>query len=163
MTSRALNEVKERFQHDFTSPNLEWEYLESMLKKNGSARIPILEWVFSDSPAYWDTRARAGLILLQENEQEAWSMLERLVDSADPDDNGSALTVFEIIGDPCGFEYAKRWLADDIHPATQIEAINFLKEMYPDEAFARLQSLTKYSDPDIQKTAKRMMDEFEKS
>ena len=163
MTSRALNEVKERFQHDFASPNLEWAYLESLLKKNSSERIPILKWVFSDSPAYWDTRARAGLILLQENEQETWSILERLVESVDPDDHGSALVVFEMIGDPRGFEYARRWLADDIHPATQIEAINFLKEMYPDEAFARLQSLTKYSDPEIQKTANRMMSEFEES
>lgn len=163
MTSNTFDKIKERFQHDFISPNLEWEYLESSLKNNDSERIPILEWVFSNSPAYWDTRARAGLILLQENEQETWSMLEKLVDSADPDDNGTALTVFELTGDSRGFEYAKRWLADNIHPATQIEAINFLKELYPDEVLKSLVVLTDHSDPNIRKTAKRIMDELESS
>jgi len=163
MRTSALNEIKERLQHDFGSPQAEWEFLEPLLKANVPDRDSILKWVFSKSPAYWDTRARAGLILLQENESETWSTIETLIASANPDDNGTVLTMFELTRDPRGPEIAKRWLTDDVHPATQIEAANFLKEIYPDEVLTRLQSLANHKDKNIQNSAKQIMKNWDLS
>lgn len=163
MTSSLLDEVKERLQRDFGSPRAEWEFLEPLLEASGLERTSILKWVFLHSPAYWDTRARTGLILLQENESEAWLIIKKLVASADPDDHGTALTIFELTGDPRGPKYAKKWLSENVHPATQSEAIVFLKEIFPDEAWERLQALAHHTDANIRKSAERLMSEWEKS
>ena len=162
MTS-ILEEAKLRLQKDFLSSSHEWEYLESLIKKSKSERLALLHWVFEESPAYWDTRAHAGMILLQENEVETWQTLKRLVASADPDDNGAALTVFENTGDPRGIELAQAWLNDGVHPATQIEAINFLKNIYPERVWLRVQALSNHEDPNIRHTAKRLADELKAS
>src|SRR5689334_1385879 len=98
MTS-ILDEAKVRFQKDFLSPSHSWDYLESLIKKSESERLPLFQWVFEEAPAYWDTRARAGMILLKENEIETWQTIQKLVASTDPDDNGTALTIFERTGD----------------------------------------------------------------
>ncbi len=162
MTS-ILDEAKLRLQKDFLSPSHEWEYLESLMKRSESERLPLLHWVFEESPAYWDTRAHAGMILLQENEVETWQTLKRLVAIADPDDNGTALTIFENTGDPRGIELAQNWLNDGVHPATQIEAINFLKNIYPERVSLRVQALSNHEDPNIRETAKRLADELKAS
>ncbi len=162
MTS-ILDEAKLRLQKDFLSPSHEWEYLESLMKSSESERLPLLHWVFEESPAYWDTRAHAGMILLQENEVETWQTLKRLVAIADPDDNGTALTIFENTGDPRGIELAQNWLNDGVHPATQIEAINFLKNIYPERVSLRVQALSNHEDPNIRETAKRLADELKAS
>ena len=162
MTS-ILEEAKLRLQKDFLSSSHEWEYLESLINKSEPEWLSLLHWVFEESPAYWDTRARAGMILLQENEVETWQIIERLVASADPDDNGTALTVFENTGDPRGIELAQDWLNDGVHPATQIEAITFLKNIYPERVWSRVQALSNHEDPNIRKTAKRLADELKAS
>ncbi len=162
MTS-ILDEAKSRLQKDFPSPSAEWEYLEALIKKSEVERLSLLHWVFEESPAYWDTRAHAGMILLQESEVETWQTLKRLVTSADPDDNGTALTIFESTGDPRGIEWAQDWLNDGVHPATQIEAISFLKSIYPERVWSRVQALSNHEDPNIRKTAKRLADELKAS
>lgn len=133
MSTNILDQVKERLKRDFHDPGSEWEYVKSSLPFNESERQLILKWVFLESPAYWETRAKAGLILLEENERETWSAIEKLVESPDPDDNGTALTIFEYTHDPRGPELAQKWLSDNTHPATRLEAINFLKDIYPDD------------------------------
>jgi hypothetical protein len=90
----------------------EWETLPTLVSSE-SEWILLLKWIFIKSLGYWYTRARAGRILLQHNEQETWEILEKLVDSSDPDDNGTALTLFEELNDPRGLELARRWLSDE--------------------------------------------------
>ncbi|MBL8077300.1 MAG: hypothetical protein JNM55_05000 [Anaerolineales bacterium] len=158
-----LDEAKLRLQKDFISPSHEWDYLESLIKKSESERLLLLQWVFEKSPAYWDTRARAGMILFQENEIETWQIIGKLVTSADPDDNGTALTIFERTGDPRGLELAQDWLNDGVHLATQVEAINFLKNIYPDRVWSRVQALSNHEDPNYRKTAKKLADELKAS
>ena len=152
-----------RLQKDFLSPSHEWEYLESLIQKSRLERLSLLHWVFEESPAYWETRAQAGMILLRENESETWQILKKLVASADPDDNGTALTLFESTGDPRGVELAQDWLNDGVHPATQIEAIDFLKDNFPDKVWERLQVLSNREDPDIRNTARKLAEELKAS
>jgi hypothetical protein len=161
--SNILDEAKTRLQRDFDSPGTEWEYLESLIRKSEVERLPLLKWVFEQSPAYWETRAHAGEILLQVNEIETWQILKNLVASADPDDNGTALTLFESIGDPRGIELAQDWLNDGVHPATQIEAINFLKDIYPERARLRVQALQNHEDSNIRNAATKLAEELKAS
>lgn len=158
--TNILDEAKTRLQHDFLSPSAEWEYLESLIHKSKSDRIRLLEWVFAESPAFWDTRVFAGMILLKENELETWQIIRKLVESTDPDDNGTALTLFEHTGDPRGPELAQYWLNGTANPVTQIEAINFLKNIYPDKVWARVQALVNHEDPYIQRAAKKLAGEL---
>jgi len=53
------------------------------------------------------------------NEVETWQTIKKLVASSDPDDNGTALTLFESTGDARGLELAQDWLNDGVDPATQ--------------------------------------------
>lgn len=158
--TNILEEAKLGLQKDFLSPSHQWDFLQTLLEKSDTDRLPLLLWVFEESPAYWDTRAQVGMLLLQENELEIWLTIRRLVASTDPDDNGTALTIFERTGDPRGLELAQDWLREGVHPATQIEAINFLKKVYPEKVWARVQALCNHDDPNIRRTAKRLADEL---
>jgi hypothetical protein len=154
-----LEVVQKRLQMDFL-PHEEWDYVKSMADESEGERLAILTWVFTKSLAFWDTRARAGLLLLSEKESETWQLIEDLVDSIDPDDNGTALTLFEMTHDARGYELARKWLENvNTHPATQLEAIAFLHDRYPEKAKLRLQSLL--NDPIFGKGAARLMDELE--
>ncbi len=161
--TNILDEAKLRLQRDFPSPSDERDYLESLMNRSEADRLPLLRWVFEESLAYWDTRAWAGIILLQENEAETWQTIKKLVASANPDDNGTALTIFERTGDPRGVELAKDWLNDRVHPATQIEAINFLINIYPEQIWPRLRVLMHHKNPIIRNTAKRLANEITSS
>ena len=163
MMTNILDEAKSRFQKDFLSPSHEWDYLESLIEKSKSDRLPLLHWVFEESCAYWDTRAHAGMILLEENEFETWQTLKRLVASSDPDDNGTALTIFEKTGDLRGLELAQDWLNDGAHPATQLEAISFLKDICPEKVWVRVQALSANEDSNIRNAAKRLAEEIKAS
>jgi hypothetical protein len=156
-----LQEAKKRFERGFHSPAAEWEYLNSLMTHPEPQRHALLEWVFSESPAYWDTRARAGQVLLEENEEETWEIIERLVHSGDPDDNGTALTMFENLGDPRGLELAQQWLAEDAHLATQFEAIDFLWDIYPAQVHQRLQALVDHPRESVRRRARNLLAEFE--
>ena len=163
MMTNILDEAKSRLQKDFLSPSHEWDYLESLIQKSESDRLLLLHWAFEESPAYWDTRAHAGMILLEENEFETWQTLKRLVASSDPDDNGTALTIFEKTGDLRGLELAQDWLNDGVHLATQLEAISFLKDVYPEKVWACVQILSTNDDSNIRNAAKRLSEEIKAS
>jgi len=158
--STILEEAKLRLRQDFISPSSEWEYLESLISKSETDRFPLLKWVFEKSPAYWESRARAGLVLSQNNEADVWEILKNLVESHDPDDNGTALTFFEKTGDPRRLELAKIWLSSSAHPVTQLEAIDFLKDVYPDEVQVCLRALFNNPSPDIQQSARKIAGEM---
>ena len=160
MIVSIIDEAKQRLQRDFASPTDEWDYLLSLISQSESDKIPLLKWVFEESPAYWDTRANAGIILLKEEELETWQTIVKLVESSNPDDNGTALTLFETTGDPRGLELAQYWLNDTVHPATQIEATVFLKDIVPDKVKACLQTLINHENNDIQHSARRLFDEL---
>jgi hypothetical protein len=150
----CIEAAKARLVWDFYGPVDEWEYLAG-LPCSESERMELLKWVFAEGPGYWDTRVRAGRILLQEDEAETWQTIEKLVDSPDPDDNGTALTLFEELDDPRCFELARRWLSDEAHSATQLDAIEYLWEIYPEQVHQRLKILVNheniYSRPRAQK------------
>ena len=158
--THILEEAQVRFQKDFLSPSHEWDYIEALIKKSETERLPLLHWIFEKSFAYWDTRARAGMILLQENEIETWQIIKNLVSSANPDDNGTALVLFERTRDPRGLEMAQDWLNDGVHPVTQLEAIEFLKHTYPQKALSHARTLIHHKDLKIQNAARRLIDEL---
>jgi hypothetical protein len=158
--TNILDEAKTSLQHDFGLPSAEWKYLESLIEKSESERLPLLKWVFEESPAFWDTRAKAGMVLLQEDEADTWQSIKRLVESTDPDDNGTALTIFEITGESKGIELAQTWLSIDTHPATQIEAVRFLKDIVPDKVWNHVLALARHENPDFQRLGKDLADEL---
>lgn len=134
----------------------EWEYLVA-LPCSDSERLELLKWVFSEAPAYWGTRVRAGRILLEVNEEETWQIIEKLVESPDPDDNGTALTLFEELDDPRCLELARCWLRDEAYPITQLDAIEFLWEIYPEQVYQRLKILVNHENIYARQRAKALL------
>ncbi|MGH2543487.1 MAG: hypothetical protein ACRDIB_11840 [Ardenticatenaceae bacterium] len=155
-----LSAAREHLSRDYHSLSDEWEALTS-LAHSEPERVILLKWVFAESPAYWATRATAGELLLQDDENETWKIIERLVDSSDPDDNGTVLTLFERLGDPRGLEFARRWLTEKTHPSTQLDATVYLKEAYPEHVRQRLEALTLHDNQNIQRRARELLAEFE--
>jgi hypothetical protein len=160
MAPDILDAVKSTLQHDSPSPEAEWAELMSLLEGSPSNRLSVLKWVFEESPAYWQTRARAGMELLLEDASETWIAIGKLVESADPDDNGTALNIFELTGDPRGPQLALKWLEDSVHPATQIETVVFLKDKMPERARAHLSRLLSHPNADYRRSAARIDDEW---
>jgi hypothetical protein len=158
----VLEEVKTRLARDFASSVEEWEYVTSFGQRAESERLALFKWVFTESPAYWATRARAGQVLLGVDEEGTWEIVEGLVASSDPDDNGTALTLFETLNDPRGVELARRWLTDEANVFTQLEAAVYLQDVYPEQVRQRLQVLADHPTPNIQKWAQSLLDKMER-
>lgn len=157
-----LEDAKKRLVKDFYSPVDEWKYLNALVAQAEEQRLAVYQWVFAESPAYWDTRARAGKVLLQEDETAAWTILERLVYSTDPDDNGTALTLFEELDDSRGMQLARHWLTEDVHPITQLEAADYLRGIYPEQASQCLHRLLKHWQENIRHRAHELLIQFNK-
>jgi HEAT repeat protein len=155
-----IEEAIKRFEEGFHSPKAEWEYLNSLIGRSESERFPLLKWGFLESPASWDTRAKAGLALFEEDERDTWQLIEKLVDSSDPDDNGTALTIFERMGDPRGMQLAQRWLTDQAPTATQFEAIDYLRGVYPELVRERLHALSSHAKENVRRRAQKVLAEF---
>jgi hypothetical protein len=155
----CIEAAQARLVGNFYGPIDEWEYL-TALPCSESERIKLLKWVFSEAPAYWGTRVRAGRILLEVNEEETWQAIEKLVDSSDPDDNGTALTLFEELDDPRCFELARRWLRDEAYPATQLDAIEFLWEIYPEQVHQHLKILVNHENIYSRQRAQKLLAQY---
>lgn len=157
-----LEDAKKRLVKDFYSPIDEWAYLNSLVAQAEEQRLAVYQWVFAESPAYWDTRARAGKVFLQEDETAAWAILESLVYSSDPDDNGTALTLFEELDDSRGIQLARHWLTEVVHPITQLEAADYLRDIHPEPVRQCLQRLLKHSQESIRHRAHELLIECNK-
>lgn len=160
MKKNLLKEAKKLLSKDYKSPDDEWNTLNPLAHAE-PRRTELLTWIFANSPAYWETRARAGLILFKQNTQETWRIVEALVDSSDPDDNGTALTLFENLDDPHTFELAYRWLTRQTHPSTQLDASVYLRETYPEQVKQQLTRLMQHKDKNVRRRAQMLLSDFE--
>lgn len=154
--SDILEEVKKRLLCDFGNPEHEWQALLNLLERAGTHTSAVLRWIFAEYKGYTKTRARAGLEFVKGNPIEGWLILEHLIASDDPDDRDTALTVLVMSGDSRAPQLAKA-LLKDTWPYLQFDAADFLKEIYPTEVNAALQSLLHHDEEWVRDEARRRL------
>jgi HEAT repeat protein len=110
-------------------------------------RIELLKWMFRDNTnAFVGTRTLAGLTYYQERPGDAWELIKQLRESNDDYDRDTAFYVLRKIKIPECLPLLKP-LLDDAY--LQIEAIDYLVDIFPEEVNHKLHELA--SSPDRNK------------
>lgn len=154
--SNSLEEIVEILRLDPGSPEAEWQIVNTLLPPMQSEAVSVLEWVFFQHHGYIDTRARAGLKLLEQSSERGWSILEQLVVSDNPDDRDTALVVLSTLRSERAIELAA-CLLDDFYPYVRLEAAEFLGPYLPDKVKSVLLDLQGYQEDWIQQKATNLL------
>lgn len=154
--SDYIETLKAQLEPDRGSPDAEWQVITMLLQQHESESDNLLRWVFVDSKAYTETRARAGVVYLQDKPAEGPSILERLVASDDPNDRDTALEVLAAWGDAEWAHLAISLLADP-YPYLQLDAAEFLWKRHPEQAKACLCKLTEHEASWVRKAAQELL------
>ena len=134
----------------------EQDDLEMLLASVGPYRQELLRWELEEGKRFVDPRKQAGLTLFRENPSQVWSILEKLVASSDPDDRDTACETLQEINEPRAYPLVKPLLHDQ-YPYLQLEACDFLKNIYPDEVTRTLTELLQNPNESIQIAAKELL------
>ncbi len=151
--------LKARFQLDPGSSAAEWQLVENLLAEYPVERDTILRWVYAELPGYVWTRMQAGELFIADFPEEGWQIVERLIQSEDPDDRDTALSLLVKFDDPRG-PMLTRSMLHDPWPYLQFDAIEYLKNVYPTEAREALLSLLQHEDLQVRKQASMILNEF---
>ncbi len=157
--SDMLAILRARFQHDPGSSTAQWQLVENILAEYPAERDTILRWVYAELPGYVWTRMQAGEFFIADFPEEGWQIVERLIQSEDPDDRDTALSLLVKLNDPRGPMLARSMLRDP-WPYMQFDAIEYLKNVYPTEAREALLSLLQHEDLRVRKQASSILNEF---
>lgn len=141
---------------DTPKPGDEWDIVEELLSTEPNGFDAILEWIFAHHKGYIGPRARAGLKYLERNPIQGLTVVEHLVGSNDPDDRDTAITVLEQYGVSATF-YLVKPLLKDVYTYLQFEAIELLKDVYPDEVKITLQELANHKTARVREAAQKLM------
>lgn len=145
MSNDVLASLQASLEADPGDGESEWEMIREALEKEPEKSSRILEWVFREHHGYIQTRSAAGLYYYRQHPSSAWSILEQLVSSRDPDDRDTALTVLASIGSDKGYQLVYPLLRDP-YPYIQLEAARFLAAAYPDEVRTTLAQLSNHRE-----------------
>ncbi len=154
-----LEKAKALLQIDRGSSGAEWRIIEALIKEAPDQRQALMECIFEHSMAFTDTRARAGREAFNGDPTKGWLILERLVNSDDPDDRDAAITLLTEIGGPRAQELAKPIL-NDSYPYLRFEAIDFLEKVYPDKVIVALQGLLNDEGKRVREEAQKRLTEL---
>ena len=160
MVEDALVKAQELLKVDCGSPDAEWQKIEHLLNGNPDERNRLLEWLFRSYKGYTGTRARAGCEVMSTHPSTAWTILEMLIHSADPDDRDTALTVLIESTETRSQLLAKKIL-DDPYPYLRLEAAEYLKSVFPTEVAQSLQVLLTHEQQWIRAEATTLMSELD--
>ena len=154
--SNSLEEFIDILHLDPGSPEAEWEIVNTLLPPMQGEAVSALEWVFFQHQGYIDTRARAGLKLLEQSSERSWSILEQLVVSDKPDDRDTPLAVLSTLRSERAIGLAA-CLLDDPYPYVRLEAAEFLGPYLPDKVKSVLLDLLEHQEDWVQQKATSLL------
>lgn len=140
-----LRELQTILHRDAGLAATEWQRIEPILRQAKTQQVDLLRWIFVQSHAYTETRARAGILLIAAAPHVGWTLLRQLLSSPNPDDRAAAITVLEHVDDPHKRELLKP-LLDDPWPYIQFEAVDMLLDSHPTEVRAVLEQLMQHKE-----------------
>jgi hypothetical protein len=117
---------------DDCKPGNEWDIVSELLTNPPDEFDAILEWIFTAHKGYVAPRAIAGLKFIERKPERGWAALGQLIRSDDPDDRDTALQTLENSKNQNQYFLAKPLLQDE-YRYLQFEAIDLLREIFPDE------------------------------
>ena len=139
----------------------EQDEFEKILSQAQGCRYEFLCWVVSEYQGFIDTRKQAGIIFVQEYEDEAQEMLRKLIVSDNPDNRDTASEILQETKPPNASELV-RSLLEDPYPYLQFDACEFLKDEFPSEVKTTLLQLAQNKDARVRAAAQQQLLDFEK-
>jgi HEAT repeat protein len=143
-SSDRIQAVKELLGSNL-SPDAQWRSVERFLAADLEGKGDILRWLFAHHKGFVEVRARAGADLMRSHRHEVWKLIQDLVKSHDPDDRDTALTLLAQHPSASSFEMA-RPLLNDPWPYIRLEAVDYLKRVYPFEALQALREFEQHNE-----------------
>lgn len=156
MTINILDKAKELLKIDPGDANNEWEIVTQLIVEAPAQSRILLEWLFETHAGYVDTRVKAGREILAIDSGNGWKTLEKLINSSDPDDRDTALTLLIETHDARSTVWAKE-LLHDRYPYLSLEAAEFLLQTYPDEVEDALSILVSNEQQWVREEAERLL------
>jgi hypothetical protein len=147
---------KMRMVPDNGLPDNELVIVDELLKSPPDEADTILEWIFAEHKGYIEARARAGLKFLEKNPMQGWFILETLINSRNPDDRDTGLTVLGRSGNADKYYLAKPIL-NDPYPYLQFDAVELLQKIYPEEVKSILWSLATHETVWVRENAQKLL------
>jgi hypothetical protein len=140
------------------APDAQWRSIEAFLASAPQSRTEILRWLFSHHKGYVDVRVRAGAELLTSHPHETWRLVEELVKSDDPDDRDTALTMLAQNPATSSYELARPLLSDP-WPYLRLEAVDYLKRVYPLEARQALRDFEHHHEEWVRNAVRKALED----
>jgi len=124
-------------------PGNEWDVVNDLLAHPPDDLDAILKWIFTEHVGYVEPRARAGLRFVERNPTEGLVVIEQLISSSNSDDRDTAIAILERYGQSSVFHLA-RPLLQDPYPYLRFDAVELLRDIYPEEVKATLREMAEY-------------------
>jgi HEAT repeat protein len=138
-------------------PDEQWRRIQAVLPHDAREKTDVLSWLVEKHKGYVDVRIQAGTVLLREQAEPIWSIIERLITSDNPDDRDVALSLLSQLSSERAHQLA-RPLLHDTWPYLQLEAAGYLKEIYPAETAHALEPLLQHQEAWVRTAAKSTLD-----
>lgn len=136
--------------------NREWTTLLRVLNQHPDEATDIYTWMLSNHKGYIEPRVRAGQALHKIDPGRLRSALEVLIQSSDPDDRDTAVLLLIEFRDLQIYALAKPLLRDQ-YPYLQFEAIELLKDVYPNDVLATLRELLTHEGKWAREEAQKLL------
>jgi len=143
---------------DRDTPNMEqqWNEVKFALGESEPKKNEILQWIFCEYKGFTYYRSRAGVHYVSTYPDKGWAILEELINSEDPDDRDTAISVISEISDSRGDSLALKLLVDD-YPYLQFAAVEVLMKTHRNEVLNVLNKLTTHKEQWVREKAYELL------
>jgi hypothetical protein len=139
--------------------NREWATLLQVLNEHPDKVADLYAWMLSNHKGYVEPRVRAGQELHKIDPEWLRSALEVLIQSSDPDDRDTAVLLSIEFRDLQVFALAKPLLHDP-YPYLQFEAVELLKDVYPNDVLVALRGLLNHEEKWAREEAQKLLTDW---
>jgi hypothetical protein len=139
--------------------NQEWDVLNRVLDRHPDRATDLFAWMLTEHKGYVAPRVQAGQELRKIDPVQLRSALERLIQSGDPDDRSTAVLLLKESRDSQIFAFAKPLLRDP-YPYLQFEAVELLKDVYPNDVRVTLRGLLDHEEKWAREEAQKLLTDW---
>lgn len=143
---------------DRDTPNMEqrWNEVKLALSESVPEKNKVLQWIFREYKGFTYYRSRAGVHYVSTYPADGWTILEELINSKDPDDRDTAISVISEMSDSRGDSLALKLLLDD-YPYLQFAAVEMLMKTHRQEVLNVLKELTSHKEQWVREKAYKLL------
>lgn len=143
---------------DQDTPNMEqqWNEVKRVISESEPEKNEILQWIFREYKGFTYYRSRAGVHYVSTYPDDGWAILHEMINSEDPDNRDTAISVISEIRDSRGDSLALKLLSDD-YPYLQFAAVEILMKTHRNEVLNVLHELTTHKEQWVREKAYQLL------